>query len=74
MVTAKETRERDRSRRDTIAKYFFDLSKLVFTGMVVGGMISFFQAGEFTSGMTWCVVYGIICTILLALVGNHVLK
>lgn len=32
----KETKERDKTRKEKLAGYFFDLSKLSFAGLVVG--------------------------------------
>ena len=36
----KEVKEKDKTRREKLAGYFFDLSKLSFAGLVVGGMVS----------------------------------
>ena len=39
----KALREMKRVKKEMMAKYFCDLSKLTFTAMVLGGGISFFQ-------------------------------
>lgn len=36
----KEVKEKDKTRREKLAGYFFDLAKLSFAGLVVGGMVS----------------------------------
>ena len=36
----KEIKEKDKVRREKLAGYFFDLSKLSFAGLVIGGMVS----------------------------------
>ena len=36
----KETKERDKTRKEKLAGYFFDLSKLSFAGLVIGGSSS----------------------------------
>lgn len=36
----KEVKEKDKVRREKLAGYFFDLSKLSFAGLVVGGIVS----------------------------------
>lgn len=37
----KETKEKDRTRREKLAGYFFDLSKLIFAALVLGGITPF---------------------------------
>ena len=34
----KEARERDKLTKEVVAKYFLDLSKLIFTAIVLGGL------------------------------------
>ena len=52
--------------------YFFDLSKLVFASLAIGGMTPFFLGdGE----GNWVVaMVGVAVTCLLAFVGNRILK
>ena len=38
----KEAREWDKTKKEVLAKYFFDLSKLVFTAIVLGGFVPIF--------------------------------
>lgn len=35
----KESKDKDRVRRENLAKYFYDLSKLSFAGLVIGVVI-----------------------------------
>jgi hypothetical protein len=35
-----QTAQNDKTRREKLAGYFFDLSKLSFAGLVVGGLVS----------------------------------
>ena len=37
----KESRERDQSRRENLGKFFYDLAKLTFAGLVIGGIATF---------------------------------
>ena len=39
----KASKELKKLKKEMMAKYFCDLSKLTFTAMVLGGIISFFQ-------------------------------
>ena len=53
----KEARSWDKTVKETLAKYFFDLSKLVFTAIVLGGFVPLF-ANEYNA-VNWMVVgYG----------------
>ena len=38
-----ESRERAKCQRETLGKYFYDLSKLTFTALVLGGALTFFK-------------------------------
>ena len=44
-----ESRERAKCQRETLGKYFYDLSKLTFTALVLGGALTFFQGYEFNA-------------------------
>jgi hypothetical protein len=39
----KEIREKDRASRETLGKYFYDLSKLSFGAMVIGVIVPWFS-------------------------------
>lgn len=69
-----EAKEKIRSRKDALAKYFFDLSKLTFTALVLGGILSFFQGEAFSMTLGLMIVFGIIAAIFLARIGNNILK
>ena len=68
-----EAKEKERTSRETLGKYFFDLSKLVFTAMVLGIIIPWISD---TENVNYWIVFGvgILCTILLALLGKRILK
>ena len=42
-----EAKERDKTRKEKLAGYFFNLSQLTFTALVLGGMVLFFQGNDF---------------------------
>lgn len=39
----KDVREKDKTRREKLAGYFFDLSKLSFAGLVIGVVIPLYS-------------------------------
>lgn len=42
-VASKETKEINKSRRENLGKFFYDLAKLTFAGVVVGGIIPLYS-------------------------------
>ena len=64
----KEGRERDRSRRETLGKYFYDLSKLMFAAMLI-------LQKDMSDSISWLMIlFGGLLTYLLAWIGNKILK
>lgn len=68
-----EMKKRDATRREKLAGYFFDLSKLIFAGMVIGLVLPLLSDTE--NAKMWIIaVFGIILTTLSALLANKILK
>lgn len=68
-----EMKKRDATRREKLAGYFFDLSKLIFAGMVIGIILPLLSDTE--NAKMWIIaVFGIILTTLSALLANKILK
>lgn len=71
---AKEgVRKKNDVRKEKIAGYFFDLSKLSFAGMVIGGITPLFtntdnEVNYFTS------LIGLVSTYIFAFTANRILK
>lgn len=63
MTVAKETR----------GKYFYDLSKCVFVGVVVGGIL-FLREEGITLVSIGYIMFGVFLTACLAMFGNNILK
>lgn len=71
--TKKEVRERDKVSRETLGKFFYDLAKLTFATMVLGGMVSVFT--YFTRINYWSLMgSGFVFTFSLAYLGSRILK
>ena len=66
-------REKVKTRKDKLAGYFFDISKLSFGAMVLGGLTPMIT-GKFDCMNLLYVSFGVIMTILFAIVGNRILK
>lgn len=71
--TKEETKKRNDVRKEKIAGYFFDLSKLSFAGLVIGSMTPLFT--NIDNGFNWySTLFGIITTYVFALFANRILK
>lgn len=71
--TTKEKKEKDKTRREKLAGYFFDLSKLVFAALVLGGITPLFS--DVDMQVNWITVaLGIFSTYFLAFFANKILK
>ena len=68
----KALREMKRVKKEAKAKYFYDLSKLAFAAMVLGGMVSFFQDADLKWGIV--IVLGMLMAISFCITGNNLLK
>lgn len=68
-----ENRERDKVRKEILAKYFFDLSKLMFAAIVLGEMLILQK--DISDSSSWLmIVFGGSFTYVLARIGNKILK
>lgn len=69
----KEVKEKDKTRRDKLAGYFFDLSKLSFAGIVISIILPLFSnVGDVKIWIA--ALFGITLTVLSALLANKILK
>ncbi|WP_177798026.1 hypothetical protein [uncultured Phocaeicola sp.] len=69
----KEGKEKDKTRREKLAGYFFDLSKLSFAGLVISIILPLFSNVENT--ILWlAALFGTVLTISSAMLANKILK
>ena len=69
----KETKEREKQAKEVIAKYFLDLSKLIFAAIVLGGFTPMFT--DVNIETNWIIIVGgVISTTFLGLLGYRILK
>lgn len=66
--------EKEKVRRETMGKFFYDLAKAIFTAMVVGGIVSFFTPDANIWTVILMLLVGVFFTFLLASIGNTILK
>lgn len=75
-VLKKEVKEKDKTRKENLAKYFLDLSKLTFMALVLGSITQFYIQDNAMPIYSACMflIGGILTSIILAMVGNFILK
>ncbi len=69
----KEIKERDKTRREKLAGYFYDSSKVILAGVVVGSLAPLYSKPELELNY-YVIIAGSIATVLLAWIGNEILK
>lgn len=70
----KEVKEKDKVRREKLAGLFFDLAKLSFAGLVIGGIVSMKPDSADYLIEIYRAIIGCIFTISLARTANTILK
>ena len=69
----KEVKEKDKVRRETLGKFFFDLAKLAFAGLFVSWNTPL--SANVNNSVAWSVlVGGVMFTVVFAMIGNKILK
>lgn len=69
----REEKEKLKNRRSMLAGYFFDISKLAFAGLGIGGL-SPILTGD-TDLMQWgAVAVGFLVMVIFAVLANRILK
>lgn len=69
----REGKEKDKTRREKLAGYFFDTSKLILAGVVIGGITLLYSDNAKEINL-YVIIAGVIATILLAWIANKILK
>ena len=68
-----EANQSEKLSRETLGKYFYDLAKVTFTAMVVGGAVAWIS--DSASDSAWLLLLlGIVSTITLTYVGYRIIK
>lgn len=73
-MAAKEEKEKIKSARETMGKYFYDLSKLIFTSTVLTNGATIFGLTNYTWQSICVFCIGIIGTWATASIGNKILR
>ena len=69
----REEKDKIKARKEKLAGYFYDLSKLTFAALVLGGMSSLYT-DEFKPYTIYVVIAGLVLTYITAFSANRILK
>ena len=74
-MTAKEDREKEKTSRETLGKFFYDLAKANFTTNVAGCILSMVMNDRYADLKVWgMLAFGLLSTAFLAEFGYKILK
>ena len=69
----RDGKEKDKVRREKLAGYFFDLSKLTFVSLVLGGVAPLYTS--ISNEVNWVTILsGVFSTYIFAFFANRILK
>lgn len=70
----RERREREKVKKELLAKYLYDLSKLTFTALVLGGIIAFLQGSMEAQVFYTMITFGSLVATICVLGANKLIK
>lgn len=73
MVAQKETKEKEKSSRENLGKFFYDLAKATFTIMVLTNLLALVTTDNYLFAIAILVI-GIVSTIALARTAYIIIK
>ncbi len=74
-MTAKENKEKEKFTRETVVKYFFDMSKSTYAIMVLGGLAALFGiVNTEQSSTVSAVILGVVLSAVFAIIGFIISK
>ena len=68
------TKEKEKLARETLGKYFYDISKLIFAATVLVNTTSLFDVTSFSWKSVALFIVGLIATYATATIGDKILK
>lgn len=69
----RDEKDKMKTRKEKLTGYFYDLSKLIFAGLVLGGIVPVFTDGTYSPKL-WILIAGCLATYLTAFLANRILK
>lgn len=72
-MTQREDKERNKTARECLGKFFYDLAKTCFLVMVAGNAVTIYSDGELKIFNITSIIIGLFLTWLFAYIANKVL-
>lgn len=69
----KEGKEKERTSRETLGKFFYDLAKISFTALVIGSIVSVATQQE-KSEYWLLILIGVFATYIFSYIGYRIIK
>ena len=73
-MTLRDDKERVKTSRDELGKFFYRLAEISFTTMVLGGTISWLPDAMTTTSFLGVVCGGMLTTVFFALLGYRIMN
>lgn len=74
-MTRRNNKDREKTSRETLGKFFYDLAKTNFTTYVAGIILTMVATDKYLDAKVWgLLAFGIFATIGLATLGYKILK
>ena len=73
-TATKEEKEKEKTARESLGKFFYDLAKMTFGVMFLGNAATVFGFNEFTISSVVVLIFGSFMTWGFAYMGNKILK
>ena len=74
-MTARDDREKEKFTRETLSKYFFDMSRSTYTIMVLGGLAALFGIVQSNKEDTvTAILLGVVLSVVLFIFGFIISK
>ena len=73
-MTLRDDKERVKTSREELGKFFYDLAKMVFGAMVLGSGVALVTNHEDTEAYLILLSIGMFTTVFLSGIGNKILK
>lgn len=74
-MTRRNDREREKTSRETLGKFFYDLAKANFTTNVAGCILTMLMTDKYLDAKAWgLLIIGILSTAVLAGLGYEIIK
>lgn len=66
--------ERNQKRREMLAGFLYDIAKLTFSGVGIGGLSPLVTGDAMNVYNYLCLIFGVVATLVIAFIANSILR